>query len=464
MRKGDSKSAGWRIIAIIFIAIGLLLGLSFLPLSKWTDGKVKDINILSDLFHIGDSIPDMNATEPIDADLLEAMENPDRRGVDTSSVAYDDTPLVAVQPNIVDGQVVIEDYTASGRGINAVRNAIAQGKLCRIAVVGDSYIEGDIFTQNLREKLQSAYGGGGVGYMNMYSEFPGFRKSVRQSGEGWKEYAANKKCNDAYVGLAQHYFTTNGGTAFSKYRGVSSIPNVDSWTHSQFLFISPQDAVVKIRTNNDSEWTSHAITGSDDVQAISIGGECDDFEVSISNPQLVALGVWLTDSAGVSVDCMSSRGFSGLTLTKVNQELCARMSKYIDYDLIILEFGINAMSPNQKDFRVYGAKMVDAVNHIRKCYPHSDILLMGIGDRGERRDGAIHSVVSAPYMIEAQREAARKSKCLFWDTRQAMGGEDAIVEWTRNGYANKDYIHLSHKGGEKLAGLLFNALEQNLNK
>ena len=87
---------------------------------------------------------------------------------------------------------------------------------------------------------------------------------------------------------------------------------------------------------------------------------------------------------------------------------------------------------------------------------------MGIGDRGEKRGGDVHSMASVQYMIEAQRTAARKARCLFWDTREAMGGNDAIVEWTRSGYANKDYIHMTHKGGARLAKEFFNSLQQML--
>ena len=34
----------------------------------------------------------------------------------------------------------------------------------RIAFFGDSFVEGDILTADLREKLQLAYGGGGTGF------------------------------------------------------------------------------------------------------------------------------------------------------------------------------------------------------------------------------------------------------------------------------------------------------------
>ena len=89
-------------------------------------------------------------------------------------------------------------------------------------------------------------------------------------------------------------------------------------------------------------------------------------------------------------------------------------------------------------------------------------LAHGIGDRGERRGSQVRSMAVAPAMISAQRDAARRAHCLFWDTREAMGGEDAVVQWSSTGLMNKDYIHLTHKGGARLAGELFNAIQHDL--
>ena len=114
------------------------------------------------------------------------------------------------------------------------------------------------------------------------------------------------------------------------------------------------------------------------------------------------------------------------------------------------------------DYHIYSNRMVNVISHVRSCYPGADILLLGIGDRGEKHGTEIHSMKVAEAMVTAQRDAARRARCLFWDTREAMGGQDAIVEWTRSGLANKDYIHLTHKGGAVLADKLFNAMQQSL--
>ena len=49
----------------------------------------------------------------------------------------------------------------------------------RIAVLGDSFIEGDILTADLREKLQQAYGGGGAGFAPMASPLTAFRRTIK---------------------------------------------------------------------------------------------------------------------------------------------------------------------------------------------------------------------------------------------------------------------------------------------
>lgn len=456
------RNSPWRVVVIVIAAVALLVGISFIPFERLTNGKISDFNLLSDIINPSDSDStevDQGA-EMIDPELAAAMQ--DTRQKDTVAVGEGEAPLIAIQPNREGQMMILEDYTDSGQGLKRMRESLQQGGVTRIAVVGDSYIEGDIFTQDLRQMLQSEFGGSGVGYVNMHSEFPGFRRSIKQGGKGWKEYAANKSASKAYTGLSQHYFTP-AGAANASYKGTEALPHLSQWDSSKFLFISPKNAVIKVKTG-EGEWVEHNVTGSPEVQCISVDTPTNNFEVSTSSPDVIALGSWMYGNKGITVDCMSSRGFSGLTLNNVNPELSRQMSKYVDYDVIILEFGINAMSAKQKDFSVYANRMIDVINHVRECFPNADIIMMGIGDRGEKKGGEVHSMASAPYMVAAQRDAARKARCMFYDTRESMGGEDAIVSWVADGLANKDYIHLTHQGGKKLAEPLFNAIKANVKR
>ena len=82
--------------------------------------------------------------------------------------------LPVVKPVFVDtcktGMVCIEDYSDSTmRGMSRFYDALAQRassrRPVRIAYFGDSFIEGDILTADLRAMLQSRFGGCGVGYV-----------------------------------------------------------------------------------------------------------------------------------------------------------------------------------------------------------------------------------------------------------------------------------------------------------
>lgn len=452
-----------HIVLIALIVLAIVVAVSFLPLEKWTDGKVKNFSLISDI--LPDSLlpgSSSAAVEQVDPALLKAEE--DARHVasqldEHGNPLYTDTIIADVKPSKVNGMVVIEDYTEGEVGMYRFKKALADGRLARIAVLGDSYIEGDIFTQDLRAKLQTQYGGSGVGYMNMHSDFAGFRRSIKQGGNGWKEFAAGKKANPAFIGISEHYFMPSGN-ALSTYKGSATVANADKWCRSRFLFIAPKSTTIMTKTSGD--WVEHAISGGSMVQEIAVNDSTSEFDVRVTDGQLIALGVWLDADKGVALDCMSSRGFSGVALSSLDVDLCRQMGKFVNYDLIILEFGINAMTSKQTNYDVYSNRMVEVINRVRQCYPGADILLMGIGDRGEKRAGTVRSMSTAPYMIAAQRDAARRAHCLFWDTREAMGGEDAIVTWSRNGMANKDYIHLTHKGGEQLATCMFNAMQQML--
>ena len=454
---------------IIVIALAVVVIASLLPLERWSGGHIRNFSLFSDILKemgvISHSDP---SEEQVDPALLEAMEaeresNP-LTASDSTLAAPVDTIVQEPRPSRQGDMVVIEDYTTSGMGLVHFGDALRRGQLARMAVVGDSWIEGDIFTQDLRRLMQDQYGGNGVGYVSMHSDFPGFRRSVKQGGKGWKIFMANKKAKAEWLGLSEQYgIPETGVSATATYAGTQAGPHTASWQRSRFLFLSPSQSVISVKTDA-GEWEERNISPSDSVQCIEVAGTVGNFELKTSSSDVVGLGVWLDGESGVSLDCMSSRGFSGITLTRISPELCRQMARFVDYRLIVLEFGINAMSSSQKDYSVYCSRMVDVINHVRRCYPRADILLMGVGDRGEKRGGQVVSMATAPAMIQAQRDAARRAHCLFWDTREAMGGEGAVVEWSRAGHINKDYIHMTHSGGERLAKELFNAIRHSLSQ
>lgn len=450
----DKNSKGNPFL-IVFLAVVLLVMLSLLPWSRITDNHVKDFDLISDISLSAEPMSFVT-NELLDPELeaeIQALE----AVAEIQEPA--DTGHVRQEPEIfeveefdprVDGNMVIEDYTDGGTGMYHTKAALAERyeRPVRIAFIGDSYIEGDIFTQDIREQLQDMYGGNGVGYMCMQSEISGFRRSVRHTATGWTAHDIRKSGNSRYNNLSGEYFVGETG-ATVLYKGTDRLGHLSSWNSSKFIFIAPSPGNITISTDSGSK--DYEIEAGEHVQCISIDEPTARLSIVNNVPDIVALGVWLTDNSGIEVDCMSLRGDSGISHRKLDISLSQEMSKYIDYDLIVLEYGINALSSQQYEYSSYGRLMEGVIGRIRACYPNADILVLGIGDRGQKQGTEVHSLTTAPNMVAAQRQVARRTGCMFWDTRQAMGGKDAIVEWRNKGLANADYIHLNHNGGKVLA-------------
>lgn len=471
----DNNDDRRGLFVILTTALLTLFVLSLLPWSDTTHNIFKDFNLFGDIMPHSDKTyitheeldPELAA---LHEELSASVDTPDSTAASLPASVDNADTLAAVVPLhddfvvpvAADGSVLIEDYSPDGSNLAALRESLAgaSSRRCNIAVVGDSYIEGDIFTQDVRSLLQDSYGGCGVGYMAAFSQIPGFRQSVVQSGSGWTGVEIrDMKSEDPRILQGQYFVAESGATA--SFKGGRRPAHADSWDESLLMFVSPSDGTIKI-TGPDGAETSHPVAASSDVQCIITPGQTTRFSFSTDIDSLMVLGCWLRSTTGVQLDCMSLRGNSGISHRNLNASITGQMRSYVDYDLIVLEFGINALSSEQTDYSAYASAMTRVVNTVRVVYPNAIVMLLGIGDRGQKQGTEIGSIGTAPAMTRAQRDVARRTGALFWDTRAAMGGDGAAVDWHKRGLVNADYIHLNHKGGRELARIFVNSLKNSI--
>lgn len=131
-------------------------------------------------------------------------------------------PPPKVKPAFVDtcrsGMTCIEDYSDSTlRGMTPFYRALdelaAKPRPVRIAYFGDSFIEADILTADLRAMLQGRYGGCGVGFVTITSPVNGYRPTVRHSFGGWQSHSVTDSVffDRGKQGVSGHYFIPTPG-------------------------------------------------------------------------------------------------------------------------------------------------------------------------------------------------------------------------------------------------------------
>ena len=162
-------------------------------------------------------------------DILGALRYPEP---ETAVADSDSIPLPPViKPAFVDtcraGMTCIEDYSDSTqRGMAPFYEALdrlssspsssdsdADDKLVRIAVFGDSFIEADIMTADLREMFQKRFGGCGVGFVTITSMTSGYRPTVRHTFGGWSSHSVMDTVyfDRKKQGISGHYFIPRSG-------------------------------------------------------------------------------------------------------------------------------------------------------------------------------------------------------------------------------------------------------------
>ncbi len=358
--------------------------------------------------------------------------------------------------------VPVEDYSPGGDALGRFFAALNTEPAVRVAVFGDSFIEGDIFTCDLRESLQEEYGGAGVGFVPFALPVPRVRETVRHTFSGWQVYnlmqqrAAPEALRGCFSSIGTFSVPSDG--ARTTVRGTDFRRGLAVWQRTTLLLVDHDGARISV-TVNDSVDHTFIFEGAPHLNALAIPGQASSVDIRIGDPgRFAGLGVLLDGTGGVSVDAFPVRGNNGGGLLTTSAELDSQLASTLDYRLIILEYGQNAISDGVVGYRAYGDKLVEVIARVRTLFPRSDILLMGIGDRGTLVEGEFTTMPAVEGMVEAQRRAAQRAGVAFWNTYRAMGGRGSMVEYVDRGLAAKDYTHLSYGGGRILGRKLASAL------
>ena len=360
---------------------------------------------------------------------------------------------------------LIEDYTPEEVGLKYLAQAIERreklNRPVRIAFLGDSFIEADILTQNIREALQELYGGCGVGYMAMHSDFPGFRRSITQVDKGWETHNVADDYEGKYTSLPLQ-FHRPAGEASTRFKGVNKLKYIDHWDVSTIGFIAGSNTTITLKT--DSTTHSYNVEADNTAQFITLRETTSSLKIECNNTDIAMWGAWLDAQSGIALDNISIRGYSGTTIQDLPIKQLEQLGKNIPYDLIVLQYGLNRMTPSIINYTAYTAQLNEAVEHLQKAFPHTDILIMGIGDRCENVNGEMKTMKAIYGMMDAQRNAAIQSGCLFWDTYEAMKTLGGMPQFVNNKWANKDYTHINHAGGRPLSQEFVKALTHAIKK
>lgn len=367
----------------------------------------------------------------------------------------------------------------------AAQNLKNNKELIRMLHYGDSQIEGDRITSYLRYKMQSRFGGTGVGLLGINSVVGSPFVSVVHP-DNWKKFCPgdslapdnkfgvllNKNIvkpefNQDTLADTNHYF--NSWVEFIVRRNYSYFKNGKELLDIKLLYDSKENpfevSILESKEKNDTLVSNELLRGGSEVQikTFSLPPGLIKYKMHLEgevSPEIYALMV--EGDHGIAVDNIPLRGSAGLEFKRCNKNNLAKSYEKLNVKLLILQFGVNVVPNIRDDYTYYENWFYSNLKFLKSAAPGIPVLVIGVSDMSRKDPKGIYyeSYPNIGLIRDAQRKAAFRAGCAFWDLYEAMGGYNSMPSWVfaKPALASKDFTHFTPRGAKLISQMIYNAL------
>lgn len=361
-----------------------------------------------------------------------------------------------------------DDVAFLDKTFDKMQQAKNQKKVIRILHYGDSQIEMDRLSVNLREFFQSKFGGGGPGMLPAIQTIPSTVVSQYASGD----LTAYAPYGDAGIRTK----TGNYGIMAKSYRmGSSAVVNISASNNKVARDRVKHFSSVKILVNDHTGNFKAMVRARGQQNAYTLESQGKGIQVLSCKLDTVAkaltlnlsgasdiYGIMVDDGYGVNVDNIPLRGCSGTIFTQIKDTVLQRCYELADVGMILLQFGGNSVPAlyNDASIQKFKETTVRQIQYIKRLYPKAVIVYIGPSDMSTKKGGNLQTYPCLPKLVEALKSAALENGACYWDLYAAMGGENSMLQWVKAGMAGPDYIHFTPKGAEKMGEIMAHSFEE----
>jgi hypothetical protein len=471
-------------IFILFLIVFLFFGLSSLIIPDRGLTISRDFSVrfpsLGNLFQPG------NNTYADIASILQVKRS------DTDSLVRITTTGTLKQPDSLHIKLVSQplDYPGDDKTIlysffRELSESLVTGQGIHILHYGDSQLEGDRITDYLRARFQSEFGGSGPGMLPIGEE--DYRLALLSStSANWERHnlmgTRYKDQGSHPYGPLGSYFSFSPGRKDSvpgnrkpyeawitlKGKGLSGV-KADQYRQCRIFYenyyrgvrVSFFDGDMKLRSDTLPTTRllgEYVLPFNDTPSALTIrfsGANSPDF-----------YGICLDSPSGISVDNIPVRGSSGLEFTRMSPALLTEMYRLMNVKLLILQFGVNVVPGDLDDYTWYENGLYSQISQLKKLDPGLNIIVIGVSDASRKNGDTYETYPCVEKILNAQKAAAFRAGCAFWNLYAAMGGKNSMPAWvfTKEPLATTDFLHFNYAGARIVGKMFYSALINDYNE
>ena len=373
-------------------------------------------------------------------------------------------PVIAVADLRMNKLVFPGDRTAWDRYHGKLDKLLLDGTgQVHIAHFGGSHIQADMWSMELRSRLQNVVPGvkGGRGFIfpyamaktnNPYWYLPEY--TVK-----WTSVKNVTRADTAALGISGYSVTTTDtlttlkvsfrGEVYSGYQfnRVKVMHRMDS---SYTVTAYSRDPLVHIESSEDPKRGYTEFQFDRYVDTLYLRFQ----RTAPEQRRFTLYGITLeSDDPGFFYHANGVNGASTTSWLRCQQFV--RELAVIKPDLVVFSIGIN--DAHDPDFSAdrYERNYEQLIARVKEASPNAAILLTTNTDSYIKRR---YPNKNGTTVRDVMMRLGAKHGCAVWDTFGVMGGQHSIARWEQAGLAKKDLIHLTRPGYVALGDLLFTAM------
>ena len=353
-----------------------------------------------------------------------------------------------------------DDVTFFDALFEEMEHAKAQGRTVRILHYGDSQIEMDRISQDLREGLQERFGGMGTGFFPALGNVPS--ASIYHTANGalahytmYGDSTTSRAGHSRYGMLAQVVQLSGSGTVSLRVSGNKNTrERVKEFSSVSVLYgRAGKELDIKVSSDTLQARQTTRTAGSGVTLRTWQFPRPVKRAVLRFKGRAEIYGISADGDGGVTVDNVPLRGSAGTIFTRIDTTVMRDNLALADTRLIILQFGGNMMPmvSGQRNIEQYQEQVALQIQYFHRAAPEAKILFIGPSDMGKSVKGRIVTWPRLPQMVDSLKATALRNDASFWVLFHMMGGENSMVEWVRHSppLAGPDYIHFTPAGARE---------------
>ncbi len=402
-------------------------------------------------------VDNVHVKSPTDSNKVDILD---------STLIASDTPLdsiLTIQFPENEDSLMTPFYNALG-AIDTV------GYPIHILHFGDSQIEGDRITEAMRSAFQQKFGGCGTGLLPIVDPIHTRFSHKISSTQSWKKITpADKKSKKLPLGIYCSYFQRENlqeGTQITIKKTSNASSNVAQAQTFTIVKYPTEDSVQEGIEVLQKELVLNKIVEGPVVDIYDLQKPIStDIVVKIKDNTHEVLQAFSFDcKQGISVDNISLRGSSITEFTKMHSSFFKNTCKNLHVKLVILQFGVNVVPYEVDDYSHYENLCLQQLLSLKKLLGNDvAILMIGVSDMSKSQNGEFITYPKLKLIRDAQKKAALRAHCAFWDLYNNMGGKNSMVAWVNaeRPLAGPDHTHFTPTGAKLVGNMIYKAIIQN---